>query len=67
MDVYKNFAGALVATFGSGSGRIWLDNVRCNGSEARLIDCPADPIGSHDCGHSEDAGVRCQDIGVSYL
>ena len=40
------FAGALpfrLATFGSGSGSIWLDTVSCNGSEARLLDCPADP------------------------
>ena len=61
------FAGALpfrLATFGSGSGSIWLDTVSCNGSEARLLDCPADPVGSHNCGHSEDAGVQCQDIGI---
>ena len=23
------------------------------------MDCPANAIGSHNCGHSEDAGVRC--------
>ena len=33
--------------------------VRCVGAEARLIDCPARPIGEHDCAHHEDAGVRC--------
>ena len=47
------------ATFGQGSGQIWLDNVLCTGSEIRLIDCPANAIGSHNCAHSEDAGVRC--------
>ena len=50
------------ATFGQGSGQIWLDNVACTGSEARLIDCPANPIGTHNCAHSEDAGVRCSTI-----
>lgn len=38
---------------------IYLDNVRCSGSEARLFDCPANPIGTHNCVHNEDAGVRC--------
>ena len=31
----------------------------CRGTEARLIDCPANGLGTHDCVHSEDAGVRC--------
>ena len=38
---------------------IWLDNVQCSGSESRLIDCPANPLGTHNCDHSDDAGVRC--------
>ena len=56
-----NCTGAIALTFGFtiGAGQIWLDNVRCLGSESRLIDCPANPLGSHNCGHSEDAGVRC--------
>ena len=37
-----------------------MDNVQCRGTETRLIDCPANPLGSHNCVHSEDAGVRCQ-------
>jgi hypothetical protein len=47
------------AQFGSGSGAIFLDEVRCVGNESRLIDCPANAIGDHDCIHSEDAGVQC--------
>jgi deleted-in-malignant-brain-tumors protein 1 len=38
---------------------IWLDDVRCTGRENQLIDCPANPIGSHNCNHGKDAGVRC--------
>ena len=43
-----------------GSGPIWLDNVGCRGTETRLVDCPASPLGNHNCVHAEDAGVRCQ-------
>lgn len=54
--------GAVALTTGfvnSNTGIIWLDQVTCAGTERRLIDCPANPIGLHDCSNFEDAGVRC--------
>ena len=41
-------------------GSILLDNLVCMGDESSLLDCvdTAD-IGTHNCDHSEDAGVRC--------
>ena len=46
---------------------IWLDNVRCAGTEARLIDCPARPIGEHNCVHRDDAGVKCVPITGEFI
>ncbi|KAJ8030427.1 Neurotrypsin [Holothuria leucospilota] len=49
------------ATFGSGTGPIWLDNVACRGYERRIESCRSNDWGDHNCGHYEDAGVRCND------
>jgi deleted-in-malignant-brain-tumors protein 1 len=50
---------ALTTGFTNGAGQIWLDNVRCVGTETRLIDCPANALGISSCSHNSDAGVRC--------
>ncbi len=58
-------ARAITSGFSKGTGgiRIWLDDVRCAGIETRLVDCPAEPLGTHNCTHSEDAGVSCVTAG----
>ena len=47
------------ARFGQGSGKIWLDNVQCQGDESSIVNCRRSPWGVHNCGHSEDASVIC--------
>ena len=49
----------LLAAVPDGTGRIWMDNVQCRGTETTLFSCPQNTLGSHNCVHSEDAGVRC--------
>ncbi|XP_071494038.1 scavenger receptor cysteine-rich domain-containing protein DMBT1-like [Diadema antillarum] len=55
------------AYFGGGSGRIWLDNVNCLGTESSIFQCQHNGWGSHNCAHIEDAGVVCRNDGSSEI
>lgn len=51
------------AHFGQGYGPILMDNVGCNGSEARLVDCQYNSNSVVHDSHLEDVGVRCFQTG----
>ena len=42
-----------------GSGRVWMDKVRCSGSDLRLHVCSFPDCGNRNCGHSNDVGEIC--------
>ena len=45
----------------SSTGRIWLDNLSCSGTERSVTECASRGWGNSDCTHDEDAGVICKD------
>lgn len=45
------------AHFGQGSGFVWTEAFHCAGNESLLFHCPRTP--GHQCGHGQDAGLRC--------
>uniref|UniRef100_A0A8C1U9T3 Soluble scavenger receptor cysteine-rich domain-containing protein SSC5D n=1 Tax=Cyprinus carpio TaxID=7962 RepID=A0A8C1U9T3_CYPCA len=50
------------ASFGQGSGTIWMDDVLCAGNEFTLKSCSLNGWGIHNCTHQHDAGVICQSV-----
>uniref|UniRef100_A0A8C4YMK5 SRCR domain-containing protein n=1 Tax=Gopherus evgoodei TaxID=1825980 RepID=A0A8C4YMK5_9SAUR len=52
-------SATVSAHYGQGSGQIWLDELKCSGTESTLSECPSEGWGQHNCGHHEDAGVLC--------
>ncbi|KAG7476135.1 macrophage receptor MARCO [Solea senegalensis] len=54
------FQSAIASfTASPGTGKIWLDDLRCLGTEEDIFDCPHGGAGVTNCQHVEDAGVHC--------
>ncbi|CAC5378839.1 unnamed protein product [Mytilus coruscus] len=53
--------GDVLETGKTDNLRIWLDNLRCNGEETKLIDCSHDDWGKHTCSHCNVAGLSCSE------
>ncbi|XP_010705447.1 deleted in malignant brain tumors 1 protein-like isoform X5 [Meleagris gallopavo] len=67
LDCGTAVSALRMSSFGRGSGPIWLEGVRCFGTEATLTECPVKPKGLHSCSHLEDAGVVCSGSGTSNI
>ncbi|XP_042351103.1 macrophage receptor MARCO isoform X2 [Plectropomus leopardus] len=53
---------SVISTFtaSAGSGRIWLDDLKCLGTESDIFNCRHAGVGISNCKHNEDAGVHCR-------
>ncbi|XP_071141697.1 scavenger receptor cysteine-rich domain-containing protein DMBT1-like [Mytilus edulis] len=47
------------AHYNEGVGKIWMDDVSCDGSEKDIVECKFAGWGQHDCGHHADVSVDC--------
>ena len=56
--VKQTYSSTSQHNFGEGTGQSWLRDLLCTGSEANLLQCPHNGIGSR-CLHSDDFGVVC--------
>ena len=52
--------------YGTGEGPILLDDIKCSGDEASLLQCNKSPLAAGtNCDHSEDVAITCQGVRIS--
>lgn len=60
-----SYIGAFIGNrYGAGNGQIWLDDVRCAGTEYGIDRCNHRAFGLHNCNHSQDVSITCRNIGT---
>jgi len=50
-----------ISCYDVGHGWIWLNNIKCNGTEQHIGECSHDDWGVNSCTHHEDVAVSCSD------
>ncbi|KAM4024674.1 scavenger receptor cysteine-rich type 1 protein M130-like [Anomaloglossus baeobatrachus] len=58
---HENDIQAKAVSFGAGTGKIWLNHVKCIGQESAIWECQHPMWGIDRCGHKNDVGVICED------
>ena len=62
-----NGTTSLSRKYGGGEGRIWLQNISCDGSEPGIDSCEHTPWGKQvTCDHSMDIGIKCDGMFISF-
>ncbi|KAM4049676.1 macrophage scavenger receptor types I and II-like isoform 1-T2 [Anomaloglossus baeobatrachus] len=56
---YRSSSLIIPNRFGSGFGKIWMDDVECLGIERSIKDCKFSGWGVTDCSHREDVSIVC--------
>jgi len=57
----SRYGGVVLGNeYGPGTGTIWLDDVVCSGRETELSRCRHRWWGSHNCQHSNDVSIACE-------
>ena len=59
MQLFLADKGSVNSIRSAGSGPIWMDDVACDGSEVRLLDCSAIKFDESNCVHEEDVSITC--------
>jgi len=56
---YKRTGRFIGNHYGGSNGTIWLDDIRCDGTERHISECSHEGWGIHNCGHDEVVAVSC--------
>ena len=59
LDLGEAIAARSDAFYGQGSGRVWLDNLSCLGTEMNIGSCVRKGWRVENCSHSKDASAKC--------
>ena len=59
LDFGPAIAARYNAFYGQGGGQVWLDNLKCDGTERSIRRCSHSGWGVKNCSHSKDAGIQC--------
>ena len=57
--IYRYGGRFIDNLYGTGSGRLWLDDVQCSGTETDIDHCEHSDWGMNNCARDEDVSIEC--------